>query len=163
MEKYIFLDRDGVINRERGTHTFLFEDFEWNDGLFEGLQMLAKEGYKFVVITNQSGIAQGKYGHKEVEILNHLIHEKFKELDCDLKEIFYCPHHPSSGKCLCRKPDSLMFEKAIHKFRVDITRSWMIGDKERDTNPAEKLGMKALLVQANTNFAKSIAPILAHG
>lgn len=161
--KYILLDRDGVINQERGTHTFLREDFKWVDGLWDGLAELANLGYRFVVITNQSGIAKQMYLHRHVLELNQLIKDEFAKRKLLLDEIFYCPHHPDFSKCICRKPHSGLFEKAVAKYHIDTAKSWMIGDKERDVIPAEKLGINGLLVPANANFASSIKPITQNG
>ncbi|TXC76102.1 D-glycero-alpha-D-manno-heptose-1,7-bisphosphate 7-phosphatase [Luteibaculum oceani] len=162
MGKFVLLDRDGVINQERGKHTFLPSDFKWVDGFWEGMQQLAQQGFQFVVITNQSGIAKGLYQKKDVLTLNNLIFEKAASLGIKIEEIFYCPHHPDFSKCLCRKPGDLLFEKAIAKFNIQTEISWMIGDKERDIIPAKKHGIKGILIEANTNFVKNIQPIL-HG
>ncbi len=164
MEKqaYILLDRDGVINQERGKHTFMPEDFVWVDGFWQGLHLLQQKGYRFAIITNQSGIAQGFYTHDHVAVLHQKIWEQAKAHHIHLDEILYCPHHPSMGKCLCRKPLPLLYERLIARFNIDVAHSWMIGDKERDVLPAQKLGFHTLQIVANTNFVHNTRPIL-HG
>ncbi|MGB0166514.1 MAG: D-glycero-alpha-D-manno-heptose-1,7-bisphosphate 7-phosphatase [Luteibaculum sp.] len=163
MRPYVFLDRDGVVNQERGKHTFKAEDFVWVDGFWDGLISLQKAGFRFGIITNQSGIAQGFYGHAEVEYLNQIIHKEANRNGLEIDFIYYCPHHPNFSRCLCRKPSRLLFERAVHQFQVDVANSWMIGDKERDIIPARELGFKTLQVVANSNFAANITPLLAHG
>ncbi len=146
------MDRDGVINYERGEHTFLVKDFIINEGLFEALTVLKNRGYIFIIITNQSGIALNKYTVNDMEECHKYLIAKAKQANIHFEEIYYCPHHPSVSKCLCRKPDSLLLEKAIDKYNVDIHKSWFIGDKLRDMQAAEKLGVNHLLINPNKNI-----------
>lgn len=156
----IFLDRDGVINFERGEHTYLLEDFIINEGLFEGLIKLKQKGFIFIVITNQSGIALNKYTIQQMDACHQLLIEKAKQHDIIFEDIYYCPHHPSVSKCLCRKPDSLLLEKAIHKYNIDPGISWFIGDKQRDVEAAKKAGVQAILIASNTNINEVLNLIL---
>src|ERR1035437_10328277 len=132
MNKAIFLDRDGVINQERGHYTFGLDEFILNDGLFEALKAFQDKGFLLIVITNQGGIAKGLYSHKDVAILHNYLIEILAENGIHLTEIYYCPHHPDIGKCLCRKPNSLMLEKSIARFDIDAAKSYFIGDNDRD-------------------------------
>jgi len=149
MNKAIFLDRDGVINRERG-FTYRLEDFEILPGLIEGLKEFRRRGYLLIVVSNQSGIAKGLYKQTDVEILHTYLIETLKESGLAFDEIYYCVHHPDVSKCICRKPDSLFVEKALARFNIDPAQSYFIGDKERDTEAAEKVGVKGILIEANT-------------
>lgn len=148
----IFLDRDGVINFERGEHTYLLNDFTINVGLFEALQKLKDKGYIFIIITNQSGIAIGKYNEQQMNACHQYLIDEAKKHHIQFEAIYYCPHHPSISKCLCRKPDSLLLEKAIHRFHIDINGSWFIGDKQRDADAATKVGVKSILIEPNRNI-----------
>ncbi|HEY8400088.1 MAG TPA: HAD family hydrolase [Cytophagaceae bacterium] len=143
MTKCVFLDRDGVINVDKVDYTYKLEDFRIIDGVLEGLKVLKDHGYLLVVITNQSGIAKGIYGHEDVKICHDYLQQQCNNA---IDAFYYSPYHPTSSESLTRKPDSLMFEKAIAKFDIDITQSWMVGDKARDLIPAEKLGIKTVLV-----------------
>ncbi|REJ80350.1 MAG: HAD family hydrolase [Bacteroidetes bacterium] len=157
--KVVFLDRDGVINKERGEFTWQLEDFTINPGLIEALKELSALGYQFIVISNQSGIARGLYSMEQVEYL-HLHLERYLESNgIKLLEIYYCPHHPDFGKCLCRKPGSLMLEKAIARFNVDLSQSCFVGDAERDREAALKLGLKAILIASNSSLTSVIPQI----
>ncbi len=153
--KAVFLDRDGVINHETGNYVFMPEDFVLNRGITEILTRFRRHGYMLIVITNQSGIALGRYTHDHVDRIHDLMKKQFAGHDIDFAEIYYCPHHPSTGKCLCRKPGSLLVEKAVARFHIDPALSWMIGDKERDIEAAQHAGVKGLLIKTNE-------PLLQH-
>src|SRR5947207_2731634 len=103
--KAIFLDRDGVINRERGDFVWLLEDFILNEGLFEALKIFKQKKYLLIVITNQSGIQKGLYTHEHLNYLHLHLQRVLRNNGIVLDEIYYCPHHPSVSKCLCLKPD----------------------------------------------------------
>lgn len=150
MNKAVFLDRDGVINRERGEYTFRVEDFEFLDGVEEALKTFGERGYLLIIISNQSGIAKGLYGIEDVEKINTHILNYFKTKNIDIAEIYYCPHHDDYGKCLCRKPAALMLEKALARFQIDPASSYMIGDMDRDIEAATKLGIKGIKILPNS-------------
>lgn len=139
MSRAIFLDRDGVINKERGDYTYKIDDFEILQGTTRALQKLKNRGYLLIVITNQSGISQGIYSREEMNSCHRYMNKSIGHL---LDAIYYSPYHPKISASLSRKPDSLMFEKAISRFDIDHLKSWMIGDNERDLIPARKLGIK---------------------
>ena len=149
MNKAIFLDRDGVINRERG-FTYRLEDFEILPGLIEALKEFRKRGYLLVVVSNQSGIAKGLYTQADVEMLHKYLVSTLKMEGIAFDEIYYCVHHPDVSKCICRKPDSLFVEKAIARFEINPAKSFFIGDKERDIEAAHKAGVKGIMIEANT-------------
>lgn len=149
--KAVFLDRDGVINFERG-YTHRLEDFVILPDLIEVLQLLQQKGYLLIVVSNQSGIAKGLYKQSEVEILHKYMVDEFTKNGIKLSEIYYCVHHPDVSKCICRKPDSLFVEKALARFNIDAKKSYFIGDKERDTEAAEKAGVKGILIEANISL-----------
>ena len=149
MNKAIFLDRDGVINVERG-YTHRLEDFVILPDLIETLQLFLKKGYLLIVISNQSGIAKELYKQEEVEVLHKYLVEELSKNNITLSEIYYCVHHPDVSKCICRKPDSLFVEKALARFDIDASKSYFIGDKERDVEAAAKAGVKGVLIESNS-------------
>jgi D-glycero-D-manno-heptose 1,7-bisphosphate phosphatase len=157
--KAVFLDRDGVINRELGRYIFDPSDFELNDDVSEALKLLCNSGFLLIVITNQGGIGRGLYTNRHVEIIHDKLKKRLAESDILLNEIYYCPHHPSTGRCLCRKPGSLMIEKAIGRFGIDAARSFMIGDRERDIEAAENAGVKGILIRSNESLMPFAAVI----
>jgi D-glycero-D-manno-heptose 1,7-bisphosphate phosphatase len=143
LHKCVFLDRDGVLNRERGDYSYRLQDFEILPDVKESLKILKNSGYLLIVITNQAGIAKGIYGREDVLNCHEYLQQQTGRL---IDDIYFCPHHPIFSSSLLRKPDSLMLEKAIAKWNIDPTRSFMIGDSIRDIEAAEKVGVKGLFV-----------------
>ncbi|PTX21055.1 D-alpha,beta-D-heptose 1,7-bisphosphate phosphatase [Pontibacter mucosus] len=142
-QKCVFLDRDGVLNRERGDYTYALDDFEVLPGVPEALRLLKKNGYLLIVVTNQGGVAKGLY--KKEDVL--ACHQKLQGACDSLIDAHYmAPGHPNYSASLSRKPDSLMLEKAIAKYNIDVEKSWMVGDSLRDLEAAEKVGVKGILV-----------------
>lgn len=160
MRKIIFLDRDGVINIERGDYTFKVDDFVFVDGLFSALSLLKNKGFEFIIITNQGGISKGIYSNQEMELLNNLIKDTFNKHHLELLDCFYCPHHSDLEKCICRKPNSLLLEKAIAKYNVNSTYSFFIGDSDRDIEAAQKVGIKGIKVNKNSDLNVYLNQIL---
>jgi D-glycero-D-manno-heptose 1,7-bisphosphate phosphatase len=156
--KAVFLDRDGVINRERDDYTYLMEDFIINEDVIDSLKIWSNNGFRIVIISNQGGVGKGIYTHEHVKTIHDFLREEFIRNGIKWTEVFYCPHHPDhNGKCLCRKPDSLLFEKAIAKYDIDVAKSLMIGDNERDIQAASKVGIKGFLIEANSSLKKIVS------
>ncbi len=143
MNVCIFLDRDGVINKDNPNYTFQIEDFEILPGVIEALRQLKANGYKLIVVTNQSGIAQGLYTQQQMEECHRYFQQQSGHL---IDHFYFSPYHPSVTDSLLRKPGTLMFEKAIAKFQIDIAKSWMVGDRGRDIIPARKLGIRTIQI-----------------
>lgn len=156
MNKAVFLDRDGVINKKGGSYyIFLKEEFIFNQGMFEALRYLSSRGYLLIVITNQGGISKGIYTSQQTEELhNHMTAMLGKE-GIEISAVYYCPHHPDNETCSCRKPDSLMFEKAISEYKIDRRSSFMIGDSEIDVEAAIKAGISGIKVETNSNLSEN--------
>ena len=159
--KAIFLDRDGIINMERGEYTWRMEDFEFVPDLVKSLRTFQKQEYKLIVISNQSGIGKGVYSFADVELLHAHILRYMRINGIEIEEIYYCPHHPDTGKCLCRKPGSLLIEKALARFQIDPGASWFIGDRERDIEAARRANIRGLLlVESNTSLLEPARKIV---
>ncbi len=156
MNKAVFLDRDGVINQEIGEYVYKIEDFKFNIGVFTALRLLQEYDYKLIVVTNQGGIDKGIYTHNEVNKLHAFMIENLLEERVKIDDIYLCPHHHTITSCLCRKPNSIMIEKAIAKHHIDPSKSFLIGDNERDILAAKKAGVKGVLVEANTNIISRV-------
>ena len=152
MRKVIFLDRDGVINEERGEHTFRQQDFRFVNGFFDSVKKFVKSGYELIIITNQSGITKGLYTHEELLILHSWMLQEFTKNGLSVLEVFYCPHFTELGKCICRKPNSNMLERAIAKYKVDVAKSYMIGDSQRDIQAAAKVGVSGVKIESNSSL-----------
>lgn len=160
MAKAVFLDRDGVINQEIGDYIKQKEDFHVLPHAIKYIAALHKKGVKVMVITNQGGIAKGLYTHEQLEEMHQLMMNEIRLAGGDITEVYYCPHHPETGECLCRKPGSLLAQKAIAKYHVDPSLSIFIGDKERDVICAEGAGIKGYLIKENEDWGHLIAPYI---
>ena len=145
--KVVFLDRDGVINKESG-YVYKIEDFQFVEGVFSSCKKLRDKGFQLIVVTNQSGIGRGYYEKTDFKIVNQWMLQQFQEQNIDILDVFYCPHKPEDN-CICRKPKAGMFEKAHQEYQIDKKSSWMIGDKESDIKAAINFGIK------NTILVKS--------
>lgn len=142
-QKCVFLDRDGVLNRERGDYTYKLEDFEVLPRVPEALALLKENGFLLVVVTNQAGMAKGLYQQEHVLACHQKLQDACEKL---IDALYFAPGHPSFSESLSRKPDSLMLERAIARFNIDPSASWMVGDSLRDLQAAAKVGVKSVLV-----------------
>lgn len=145
MNKGLFLDRDGVINEEVG-YIYSLEKFQFKPGIVELISMANWLEYKVIVITNQGGISKGLYSHTDLQIIHDFMTSRLEAFGAKIDHIYYCPHHPEQTRCLCRKPEKLFFERAIHLFNLDPKNSFMLGDKQHDLTPAKLLGINTVLV-----------------
>src|SRR5258708_38103982 len=132
-EKCVFLDRDGVLNQDFTDYSYRLNRFHILPGVPDALYKLKDAGFILVVVTNQSGIAQQIYTIREMELCHAFLQEAWEHV---IDHIYFSPYHPSVTASLARKPGTLMFEKAIAKFNIDVTQSWMVGDRGRDIIPA---------------------------
>lgn len=140
-QKALFLDRDGVINKEKN-YLYKKEDFEFIEGIFELCSFYQNLGYKIIVVTNQSGIARGFYSEDQFSELTSWMIGEFDKKGLHVSKVYYCPHHPEiSGSCSCRKPETGMFLSAQAEFDIDLKNSIMVGDNERDIEAAHKAGI----------------------
>jgi len=151
MTKAVFLDRDGTINEEMGyiNHVSRFKIFNY---VPQAIRLLNEAGYKVIVVTNQSGVARGYFSEELVNKLHQSLIEKVKESSAEIDKIYYCPHHPTEGlrkyrlDCECRKPKTGMIEKARREFNLDMSSSYLIGDRYKDIVFGKKTGLHSIIV-----------------
>lgn len=157
-QRAVFLDRDGTINIYKG---FIRreQDLELIPGIANVIRKINKSGYLAIVVTNQPVIARGECTVEELE----RIHEKMETLlgqeGAYIDDIFYCPHHPDRGfegerieykiNCNCRKPKPGMLLQAAEKYNIDLQKSYMIGDDERDMEAGRQAGCKTVKIERN--------------
>ena len=122
----------------------------------EALKYFTDKGFLLIIITNQGGIAKGVYTEQQMHEVHQYMRDLLKVHGIDIAGIYYCPHHPDVSPCECRKPDTLLFEKAIKDFDIDPASSWMIGDSDVDILAAEKMGIKGILIPENGNMMELI-------
>ena len=152
--KTIFLDRDGVINKEIN-YLHKIENFEFIDGIFDACLHFQSLGYKIIIITNQSGISRGYYSEIDYQKVTQWMLGQFKNKNINILDIFHCPHGPDST-CNCRKPKPGMLLKAKTKHNTDMEKSWMIGDKERDIIAANSAGIdNTILIRSGHRIDES--------
>ncbi len=154
-QRAIFLDRDGTINKEVGILSNI-DRFELLPGVGEAIQKINQSGYLAIVITNQPVIARGELSYEGLEEIHNKMETLLGKEGAYLDGIYYCPHHPHSGyegevrqlkvDCACRKPKPGMLYAAAEAFHIDLKRSWMIGDGERDIAAGRSAGCKTALI-----------------
>ena len=159
MNRVVFLDRDGTINKEV-EYLHRPEDLVILPGVTEGIRMLKEAGFSIVVVTNQAGVARGYYGEADVLRLHEYLNFCLRKEGAEIDGFYYCPHHPVHGigeykkECRCRKPGIGMFEKAEERFSVDKGHSYMIGDKLLDVEAGNRYGVCSILV--GTGYGQEI-------
>ena len=141
----VFLDRDGVINRDRPDFVKSWEEFEFLPHSLEALAALSRTPYKIVVITNQSGVGRGLLTERTLEQMHARMLDRVRANGGRIDAIYYCPHAPSVG-CDCRKPATGLFLEAAQDLDIDLKWSWAIGDSHRDVQAANRAGVQAILL-----------------
>ncbi|AMR32167.1 histidinol phosphate phosphatase [Mucilaginibacter sp. PAMC 26640] len=149
MIKAVFLDRDGVLNREMGDYVCRLEDFHVLDN-FDALKELQDRGYMLLVATNQGGLAKGWYDVPELTKMHNHLKQVYEERGVAITDFFYCPHHPDfTGDCDCRKPKPGLLFQGIEKYNIDPSKSYFIGDRERDVEAGTAAGVTGILIDSN--------------
>ena len=142
----VFLDRDGTIVDDPG---FLHRaaDVRLLPGAAAAIARLNAAGWPVVVVTNQSGIARGLYDVAAYESVQRRLDDLLEAAGARVDATYFCPHHPDfTGPCDCRKPGTALFQRAAKDLHLDLTRSWFVGDRDSDVEPANALGGKGILL-----------------
>ena len=146
----LFLDRDGVINVDRG-YVHRQEDFEFMPGIFELVRTANKRGYLVVVVTNQAGIGRGYYSELQFLSLTSWMKECFRIEGARIDAVYFCPFHPEYGigvyrqESDCRKPNPGMLFQAAKDFEIELTKSIIVGDKLSDMEAGRSAGVGSLI------------------
>jgi D-glycero-D-manno-heptose 1,7-bisphosphate phosphatase len=143
----LILDRDGVLNRRPPQAEYVRrpQDVEWMPGAFEALKLLSGVGYRFVVVSNQAGIARGVMSHDDLAAVERRMRDDLEREGLEVEQFYYCPHGWDEG-CDCRKPRPGMLFQAQRDFHLDLTRTLFVGDDERDGQAAEAAGSRFTMV-----------------
>ncbi|TYB91431.1 MAG: HAD family hydrolase [Kosmotoga sp.] len=128
--KFVILDRDNTLNHDPG-YLHQPEKVKLKKNVIPALKLLKKEGYRFIVITNQSGINRGYFDRRDAIKVNIKINKILMKNGVSIEKFYLCPHTPKQN-CSCRKPKIGLFKKAQKDFEIQISKSYMIGDKESD-------------------------------
>ena len=157
----VFIDRDGTIIEERG-YLADPEGVALIPGVAEALKSLREAGLGLVVVTNQAGIARGFYSEREYRAVAGRLDEVLREFGAPVDLTLHCPHHPDFGEpCDCRKPSTGMYRRAAAVLRLDLEKSYYVGDKIGDVLPAAELGGRGLLVR--TGYGADEEPSVPEG
>ncbi len=157
----IFLDRDGVLSEEVG-YVRSIEELHIFPYVGECIAKIKNKGYYNIVITNQSGIAQGLLSEDVLKNMNQYLIER-----TGVDAVYYCPHHPQGNidiykkVCRCRKPETGLLEQACEDFNIDLSKSYMVGDRACDVLIGQKAGLKTILLESGygtSRLEQDVAP-----
>ena len=147
MQKAVFLDRDGTIARDVH-YCRRVEDFEILPHVPEAIRLLNREGYKVVVITNQSGIARGYFTEATLSLIHRKMTTTLERDGARIDAVYVCPHHPDEG-CECRKPSPALIITAAADIGIALDQSYMIGDDPKDVRAGRAAGCRTVLLTAD--------------
>lgn len=148
----VFIDRDGTINEQLGYINHLSR-FVILPGVSEAVRLLNKNNWWAIIVSNQGGVARGYYPIELVEEIHAFLKSSLKEQGATIDGIFFCPHHPAgilpeySSECDCRKPETGLIDRAREVFDIDMSSSYVVGDRHVDIELASRLNLKGVLVK----------------
>jgi len=144
MPSAIFMDRDGTVSEEIG---YIYNVDLYKPYPFAGpaIRKINESGMKAILITNQSGIERGYFPESQVHKVHEILRAELARHDARLDAVYFCPHHPDTG-CDCRKPRPGMLLRAQQELGIDLSRSYVIGDKYLDLEAAHAAGARSVLV-----------------
>lgn len=148
--KIIFVDRDGVINRDPDEITdkryvTKWEEFQFLPGVLDALRQLTQEGYKIVIISNQAGVGKGIYTKERLDEITGKMLEQIEANGGKIHSVQYCIHE-ANDNCECRKPKTGLFKMAAEGLDIDFTKTYFIGDTKRDIEAGKRIGCRTVLV-----------------
>ncbi len=145
MEKVIFLDRDGVINKDRNDYVRSWAEFDFLPNVFAALRRLTELGYKIIIISNQAGVGKGLYTEASLAEMTEKMLERIRRNSATIHAVYYC-NHRDEDNCSCRKPKIGLFKQALLGKPVNLNEIFFVGDSERDIEAGRNLGCKTILV-----------------
>ena len=157
--KAIFLDRDGILNKNRNDYVKNIDELEINPNIGNFVKKLNENGFLIIVVTNQSAINRGLTTHENVEKIHSEIQSFLNNFGTKVDRFYYCPHTPSEN-CECRKPKSGLLKKAINDFSIDPYNSWMIGDNDSDIISGRSVGCKTIKILNPSDLDDAVCSIL---
>ena len=156
MTKAVFLDRDGVINHDPGDYTKTLEEFTILPDVLEAFQMIKENNYRIILVTNQGGVAKGLYPLENVYKIHNYLRAEALKVGVEIDEIYFAPYHDDYGRSLSRKPGSLMVERGVAKFQLNPAECVLVGDKARDVECAEKVGVPGIQIDVNGSLLEAM-------
>lgn len=156
--KALFLDRDGVLNKNRDDYVKSIDELEIFSNIISPLKKLQKD-FLLLVITNQSAINRGLTTHQKINDIHDTIENYLVKHDVFIKKFYYCPHRPDEN-CVCRKPKSGLLDIAIKEFNIEPKLSWLIGDNDSDIEAGKSVGCSTIKIDNNTTLEFAVEKIL---
>lgn len=153
-QKVLFVDRDGVINKDSSEYIKSWSEFEFLPRSLDAIRMLTSNGFDVIVITNQSAVHRNYLSKDDLETIHGKMKAAIKQHGGDIKDIFYCPHIPED-QCDCRKPKPGLIVRAQHKYDLDINNTVMVGDSGRDIACAKNAGCGGSILVRTGNGVKA--------
>lgn len=153
-QKVVFLDRDGVINRDSSDYIKSWSEFNFLPGSLEAIKLLTLKGFTTIIITNQSVINRKMVSGEVLDDIHTRMKKTVKSQDGEIKDIFFCPHTPED-RCDCRKPRPGLILKAQKKYQIDLKTSVMIGDSATDIECALNAGCGHTVLVKTGNGAEA--------
>ena len=155
MKKAVFLDRDGVINKERKDYVKSIEEFQILNNIPKSIKMLKEKGFLVIVITNQSAINRGLITIETLNEIHNYLQVNLRKDDTICDAIYYCPHKPEEN-CKCRKPKPGLLLRAAEEHSIDMKNSFLIGDSITDIEAADMAGCKGILLKENESLLEIV-------
>lgn len=160
--KLVILDRDGVINHDSDDYIKSPEEWQPIEGSLEAIARLYHDGYRIVVVSNQAGLARGKFNIEALNAMHGKMHSLLAGYGGEIEAVFFCPHGPED-ECECRKPKPGLYLEIANRLRLELTGVFAVGDKLSDIQAAAAAGAKPVLVR--TGYGKSVedSGLVPHG
>ena len=158
-QKAIFLDRDGVLNKNKDDYVKNISELEIFPFISEPIKKLQSAEFKIIVITNQSAINRGLMTEKHLNEIHEKIQSFLIQHNTKIDYFYYCPHTPTEN-CYCRKPKTGLLLKAIDDFSIDVNNSWFVGDRDSDIQAGQSVGCKTFKIHDNITLENAVDLIL---
>ena len=159
MFKAVFLDRDGVINKERKDYVKNLNEFIILKGISKAIKLLKHENFLVIIITNQSAINRKLLTVDELNKIHNHLQNILKKDNTICDAIYYCPHKPDEN-CNCRKPKPGLLLRAAQENNIDLQKSFLIGDSMTDIEAASAAGCKGILLKENESLLDIVENLL---
>ncbi len=145
--KAIFLDRDGVINKDPGGGDYIksWNEFQFLPGAIDAIKLLNKNDFQIFVISNQAGVAKGLFSQVDLDDVTKNMLKEIEAKGGTIRSVSYCIHRPKEG-CNCRKPKTGLMEDATKGLSIDFKKTYFIGDSRLDIGAGRNSGCKTILL-----------------
>jgi histidinol-phosphate phosphatase family protein len=156
--KAVFLDRDGIINEDPKPALYVrkWKEFRFIPGVAGAISKLNHNGFKVLIVSNQSGIARGLVKPLDLKRITLNMQKSLMAKGARIDGVYYCPHD-NGDHCPCRKPRAGLFKKAAIEHGIDVKSSYNIGDMPRDIEAGKKVGLKSIMVLSAKGFLNNVS------